>query len=1173
MLSSLGAATLVTMTVGSSAYAYRFEVSSGGDFYAGAFDFSFAIAADTNIGTTPQVATFAGNGGDQYAINRFALSEANGVISLSLNRTNANGGTVHDFSSFAFAEGVTTLERGQVYTVKYKGGSNGTAAADLVNAAGNVVASFTGGNHNMNGFINPLRTTFTSSYSPGAYTWNVTSGESGSLDYTSAAWTNQYATGDTTLVKGADVVFGNDATLVKNVSVADRVYVDTVTVGGAYTLSGGGTLAASSLSMTGSLSLGDNTVVELTNGTTTLTSASKITGTGTVKLGQGGVLELNHSGGTSAVTSNIEIAAGGLLKLTPGDALGWNGYGTSAFAHMIKLEGASDNLAKMEVTNKQTLSVNINLAGNSQISGGQLEFYGAGISASGTNNTISSGLMARNAATITVAENGELVVSGDISCNTGQYPNPGAITKEGAGKLVLSGTNKTLNGALNVNAGTLEIQNGLTLAPVNPNKENSTPGSLNLSNGATLIIGSEITNNGSGTIALGGNVVINNTNSYDFLDATSVVYSEGNENGFCTITDGEYRLIKGGTVDLTGVGTVTLDGTEKTSTIEAIEGGGAKFSIAGDVTSTKYYVNNGDVTVSTEAQATATSYEINGGNMKVAEGSIAGNTINFNTAESSLEVSGTASITGTLTASQGSASITGGSVATLAATGAEVTVSGGTVTTLNASAGSVAVSGGSVTTMEVSGGTGSVSGGTVATLKVSGGTANITGGTINAVDFANTGNLNFKLAEGQSSTSYTLNSISYTTGTNYQRNVTIDSGVNVSLTTLDNGWGMGTLTVNGELSVSESLAMATGSNNSTTNNVITGSGTINTAKLILGNAGTYNISGVTMKIGAGGIKKDSTNYWGDYTKTNLGAVLIEASADWESDVDTLKLVATDSASTVINTASHTVDLKAGISGTGNLTKTGEGTLKIGTKTNALSGAVEVSGGSLSFYNTEEDASTTLDNLTLSGGTLDVTGTLTLNALSIDLSKYSTDQEIHTLISAGTLSLGEGVNLSSLGGNVGNYTATVAQSGNTITLSLKLEDVTSTDWSLVGTPSYDTASNMLTLNVGADLLNYDFTNNGAIIIPGIDDAMMKDILGLSGLPADGMVGITLVGGDGQSVTATADQQIGFQGKDGIYYGEQVCSAWQYQVAYIPEPTTATLSLLALAGLAARRRRKA
>ena len=805
------------------------------------------------------------------------------------------------------------------------------------------------------------------------------------------------------------------------------------------------------------------------------------------------------------------------------------------------------------------------------VSGGSLEFTTADAIRFGVQSGQSMALSS-DCVSISIANATLKATTADwtLDADNAAWATVSGVTVDNGNTHAIALKNVTISGNI-VNNAKLTLGTGVTIAA-------ETEASIS---GSDISFGDTITNAGTLKLstdavsvsleALGGLESVGGT-SFFSVDGTTA-NADGNENGFKMQEGGQFYISTGGAYEITDGLKVTVAGESQYAlTSDSV---GLGFEVIGAVRSNEYFVSSGEVTVGTGAQALARSYEIGSATMKVTEGSIDGGTINFNAADSSLEVSGTAAITGTLTANQGSTSITGGSVATLAATGAEVSVSGGTVTTLNASAGSVAVSGGSVTTMEVSGGTGSISGGTVTTLKVSGGTTNITGGTITTVDFANTGNLNFKLAEGQSSTSYTLNSISYTTRNNYERNVTIDSGVEVNLTTLDNGWGMGTLTVNGELSVSESLAMGTGTNNSTTNNVITGSGTINTAKLIIGNAGTYNISGVTMKIGAGGIKKNPNNYWGDYTKTNLGAVLIEASADWESDVDTLKLVATDSSSTVINTASHTVDLKAGISGTGNLTKTGEGTLKIGSKTNALSGAVEVSGGSLSFYNTEADASTTLDNLKLSGGSLDVTGSLTLNALSIDLSKYSTDQEIHTLISAGTLSLGEDVNLSSLGGNVGNYTATVAQSGNTITLSLKLEDVTSTDWSLVGKPSYDPANNMLTLNVGADLLDYDFTNNGAIIIPGIDDAMMKDILGLSGLPADGMVGITLVGGDGESVTAEADQQIGFQGKDGVstYFGENVDGNWVYQVAYIPEPASATLGLAALMMLCARRRRKA
>ena len=60
-----------------------------------------------------------------------------------------------------------------------------------------------------------------------------------------------------------------------------------------------------------------------------------------------------------------------------------------------------------------------------------------------------------------------------------------------------------------------------------------------------------------------------------------------------------------------------------------------------------------------------------------------------------------------------------------------------------------------------------------------------------------------------------------------------------------------------------------------------------------------------------------------------------------------------------------------------------------------------------------------------------------------------------------------------------------------------------------------------------------------------------------------------------VSADGNRQIGFLGNDGesVYWGGKNVGtgSWQYNANHIPEPATATLSLLALAGLAARRRR--
>ena len=214
----------------------------------------------------------------------------------------------------------------------------------------------------------------------------------------------------------------------------------------------------------------------------------------------------------------------------------------------------------------------------------------------------------------------------------------------------------------------------------------------------------------------------------------------------------------------------------------------------------------------------------------------------------------------------------------------------------------------------------------------------------------------------------------------------------------------------------------------------------------------------------------------------------------------------------------------------------------------------------------------LGSLTLgAGASIAGAGNLTIGELILDLQSYTSDfGQSHTLVSTtGTLSftgdLSQFQNVT-----VGDYTANVEQNGNAITLSFSAPDAPDTSITTTVTGQGGIADGMLTLNVAADL-----TNATQVLISGISDSIMADILGLSGLPENGMVGITLAGADGATFTATADQQIGFQGNDGVsyYFGEQVGNAWQYQVAYIPEPASATLGLAALMMLAARRRRKA
>ena len=262
----------------------------------------------------------------------------------------------------------------------------------------------------------------------------------------------------------------------------------------------------------------------------------------------------------------------------------------------------------------------------------------------------------------------------------------------------------------------------------------------------------------------------------------------------------------------------------------------------------------------------------------------------------------------------------------------------------------------------------------------------------------------------------------------------------------------------------------------------------------------------------------------------------------------------------------------------NSTITNNGTCTVNLSVNAAGGATftnavtvnstSIAAGTTATFNGTSD----LGSLTLgAGASIASAGNLTIGELILDLQSYTSDfGQSHTLVSTtGTLSFtGDLSQFQHV--TVGNYTANVEQKGNAITLSFSAPDAPGGDITTTVTGQGGIAGDMLTLNVAADL-----TDATQVLISGISGSIMADILGLSGLPEDGMVGITLAGANGTTFTATADQQIGFQGNDGVsyYFGEQVGSAWQYQVAYIPEPASATLGLAALMMLAARRRRKA
>ena len=271
-----------------------------------------------------------------------------------------------------------------------------------------------------------------------------------------------------------------------------------------------------------------------------------------------------------------------------------------------------------------------------------------------------------------------------------------------------------------------------------------------------------------------------------------------------------------------------------------------------------------------------------------------------------------------------------------------------------------------------------------------------------------------------------------------------------------------------------------------------------------------------------------------------------------------------------------------------VTNAGEGKLIVNNAANTLT-AVNAEKGNITVQNasaskvtigaisaasgkkvTTEIADLEVGTVSLKGGLADgeysltTTGSLTIGTLELDLTAYTDMTKVYNLVSTtgadATITL-----TNAFTGTVDGYTYTVNGSG-TSSLTLSFEEIVAPSTSLTTTVlGASLNGTMLTLTVDGDITDFTETAN----ITGFADGVLADILTLTKGLEDGMVRITLVDGDAiQDDTIVGDgySNVGFYG---AYYGEGTS---MYFVQYIPEPATATLSLLALAGLAARRRRK-
>ena len=805
-----------------------------------------------------------------------------------------------------------------------------------------------------------------------------------------------------------------------------------------------------------------------------------------------------------------------------------------------------------------------------------------------------------------------------------------------------------------------------------------------------------------------GDVTVDST-----VQALATSYSV--EGGNMKITEGS---VSGAAITYTS-GSITLNSDATLTNLTAKSDGALMGSVTGSGTMEVAVADNWNDTITTSADFTGTVYVVGGAkftydsdklgstlklatgvNMQVQNGGRLDDTLVLESGNHEVHVNGTNTfnVTGTISG-EGTFDKRGGDSTVYIKDNASVgnyrngvgttTVQGNaSVANLTAAGGSVNVQGGAVTTLNANGGTSSLTGGNVTNLKIAGGTVNVQGGALSNVNYNGTGGtLTFEQV-GSQATTYTLSTIETSHNDNYTRHLTVNSGVTVKAENLLNTWGMGTITVDGALNISEELKFSTGENNSKENNKLTGSGSVTTKKLTIGNVGKYNFSNVNLTVGAGGVTMTAATlevtsgtmtFDGQWNGTGgtvnlMGGDIFLNYASGDNVMNILD-IAGDNASTAQVSLAQDVklqvnsnmwlggtaaiklakdaELKKGnmaIIGTGNestvtrLTSGDDNTFSHGSDDHAVTNArVDMSSGSaaalaLKLDNTAvtntgageltvSNSGNSITNLAAKGGNVAVSESMGIDSIS------AANGKVVSVAAGKTVTMGGGTTISTTDSSAA---ATMTAKSDSALMQMQqdasftIADMTLTNTTITAA-TVDTKVELSNVSVGADSLvtlakgaftvqdqanvamggsACEFTTSsysGFTLGSTADAASITLNLGdLSQLNpmGPGVYDITILlegfqmTGDNASVLFAADSWLGkllAQSNNAnveisisqVDAGEAAAAGAATGVSYstgnvgtiitinglnVPEPTTSTLSLLALAGLCARRRRK-
>ena len=795
-----------------------------------------------------------------------------------------------------------------------------------------------------------------------------------------------------TLIVGNDSAAGTDILTLNGGTIQGATIARTLA--NAVTLGGNTTFGGTDLTFTGATTAAAVRTLTVNNNTT---FSGVVSGAGGLTKGGSGTLMLSGASDntfTGAVAVNDgtlvfnKTATKNAMKgtvLTIGDNIGASGSAILRYDAsnqlptvavtvntdgLFNLQGFTDAIGTLTMTGGSVVGTSISrldLGGN------------VTVSATGTNVaqiTAGVGLVANR--TFTINDN---AVSTDIDLSISGIISTGfALTKAGAGTLLLSGTN-TYSGGTTANNGTLYLDNNSALGTAAVNLGDTTG-----NNSATLLFsstaGRTVTNaitavaGSSGTLTLGG-VNTSGINSFGgnitlakSLTLTAAAGGEVDLNGIISGATFGVTKIGAGTVRFAGANTYTGLSTISAGTLlygssneiatggVTIDGATAVLDLGVSHTDTVGQVildNGGTITGSgTSALSSTAAFDVRNGSVTIP---LSGSVALTKSTSATVTLSGVNTYTGITTVSAGTLLL--GVVNSLPSTSA-VTISSGAVLDLGsfnqsigslASAGTVALgtatltTGGDNTATTFSG----VISGTGGLTKNGSGIFTISGtNTFAGATTINTGTLKLGATGGIPATSA----------------VTVASGAIFDLNSLSATIG--------------SLAGA--------GSVTPGSGTLTTG----GNNSTTAFSGVIN--GTGGL-----------TKTGSGTFTLSGTNTFSGS-----FIITNGALTLSGTSGRTASASGVTIGTGaTLTldnSAGQNTDRIGN-----SAAITLNGGTLRFISASNGSTETVGALNASGGA---------SSIAITHNGAVTDSTSLTFSSLGTIATGATVNFSASGGTLG-----------------------------------------------------------------------------------------------------------------------------------------------------------